>query len=339
MLPSAPPSRGLPSNPRPTARSRDDTADSPAEYRNNPQSQSFQPSEAPRMPLEPRRLPRDIEPQSAKRSVHQLAASSAKSLPKLKPGSGYVSSQATFEEDYRNLRSSSPSENAAKSLRLPPPPEEDRSTSHGKEEPYSSLVFLMMPTLDPGEGSVTGGALWNRVASSLTVSINKAWAANITTFSGEETPPHQESRLTRAMKAYHLAKARNPTDLPSWLFEEHEDRRPINRNESSPKIDSDMDDSSRPSQAVNKMTKSRGLREIYDAYHVPRAAQRLHNPKGPSLSKAADRLKAQREGKRTAPSSMTRPLPAERINEYDVASKTVVTQRPRVGLPSGPRRV
>lgn len=36
------------------------------------------------------------------------------------------------------------------------------------------------------------------------------------------TPPGQESRLTRALKEYHIAKARRPSDLPGWLFEERE---------------------------------------------------------------------------------------------------------------------
>ena len=33
------------------------------------------------------------------------------------------------------------------------------------------------------------------------------------------TPPGEESRLTRALKAYHIDKARDPADLPEWLFE------------------------------------------------------------------------------------------------------------------------
>lgn len=36
------------------------------------------------------------------------------------------------------------------------------------------------------------------------------------------TPPGQESRITRALKAYHIAKASRPSDLPAWLFDEKE---------------------------------------------------------------------------------------------------------------------
>ena len=36
------------------------------------------------------------------------------------------------------------------------------------------------------------------------------------------TPPGQESRITRALKAYHISKANSPSDLPAWLFDEKE---------------------------------------------------------------------------------------------------------------------
>ncbi|KAI0637048.1 hypothetical protein C8Q77DRAFT_543039 [Trametes polyzona] len=70
-----------------------------------------------------------------------------------------------------------------------------------------------------------GSSLWSNitsVASNLTISVSKAWSSNIATYSGEETPVGGESRLTRAMKAYHIDKARNPADLPEWLFDERE---------------------------------------------------------------------------------------------------------------------
>ncbi|KAI1795948.1 hypothetical protein LXA43DRAFT_696047 [Ganoderma leucocontextum] len=65
-------------------------------------------------------------------------------------------------------------------------------------------------------GSITG------VASNLTINVSKAWSSNVASYSGEETPVGGESRLTRAMKAYHIEKARNPRDLPAWLFDERE---------------------------------------------------------------------------------------------------------------------
>ena len=102
-----------------------------------------------------------------------------------------------------------------------------------------------------------GSSLWasiTGVASNLTISVSKAWSSNIATYSGEglsficspshppaphrvrrihivlkfarsteiDTPVSGESRLTRAMKAYHIDKARDPADLPDWLFDERE---------------------------------------------------------------------------------------------------------------------
>ncbi|KAI0748043.1 hypothetical protein C8Q80DRAFT_1270491 [Daedaleopsis nitida] len=70
-----------------------------------------------------------------------------------------------------------------------------------------------------------GSSLWGNitgVTSNLTISVSKAWSSNVRTFAGEETPVGGESRLTRALKAYHIEKARDPADLPDWLFDERE---------------------------------------------------------------------------------------------------------------------
>ncbi|OSD01590.1 hypothetical protein PYCCODRAFT_1445587 [Trametes coccinea BRFM310] len=70
-----------------------------------------------------------------------------------------------------------------------------------------------------------GSSLWasiTSVASNLTINVTKALSSNIATYNGEETPVGGESRLTRAMKAYHIEKARNPAELPDWLFDERE---------------------------------------------------------------------------------------------------------------------
>ncbi|EMD38533.1 hypothetical protein CERSUDRAFT_113713 [Gelatoporia subvermispora B] len=72
-----------------------------------------------------------------------------------------------------------------------------------------------------------GSTLWTRVTSaagSLTINVGKAWTANIAAYAGEETPLGQESRLTRALKEYHIAKARDLSELPEWLFDERERR-------------------------------------------------------------------------------------------------------------------
>ncbi|KAK7693597.1 hypothetical protein QCA50_003166 [Cerrena zonata] len=102
------------------------------------------------------------------------------------------------------------------------------STTSLEDEAYVPKRAAPSPSkVAPGFGT----ALWSRVAvvaENLTVSVSKAIETNIATYSGEATPPGQESRLTRAMKEYHISKAREPSDLPGWLFEE-KDRGVIGR--------------------------------------------------------------------------------------------------------------
>jgi hypothetical protein len=186
-----------------------------------------------------------------------------------------------------------------------------------------------------------GLSLWSRVAtaaSTLTISVSKAWTSNIAMYSGEraffplerriitysnlsnltiwraDTPPGEESRLTRALKAYHIEKARDPTDLPPWLFEEHE-RRPLGgpgtrrRYREGSEYDHDSHRATAPPRSGG-----RSLRDIYDAAAttsvIPSRQQetrewsrrRLQDdaPVGPPPSKANDRLKALRDAKRNA---------------------------------------
>ncbi|KAI0781015.1 hypothetical protein BD413DRAFT_18045 [Trametes elegans] len=110
------------------------------------------------------------------------------------------------------------------------------SSSSGRSEmsmsPHS--VASSRTSLDEAEGedkaygkpeAGPGSSLWTSltsVASNLTINVSKAWQSKIAVYSGEETPEGGESRLTRAMKAYHIEKARDPADLPDWLFDERE---------------------------------------------------------------------------------------------------------------------
>lgn len=154
-----------------------------------------------------------------------------------------------------------------------------------------------------------------------------------------ETPPGQDSRLTRAMKAYHLAKARELSDLPSWLFEEHE-RMPKRDNVEGPSTRTTHTESSR------SVTRSNGLRDIYDSASVPVASTR---PSAPSLrynqpdvqpSKATDRLKAMRDAKRTALQSQT--SNTHQVDTVRRSGDSFEQPQPaprRVGLPSGPATV
>ncbi|KZP24853.1 hypothetical protein FIBSPDRAFT_1041965 [Athelia psychrophila] len=196
-----------------------------------------------------------------------------------------------------------------------------------------------------------GQTLWERLANAagtLNIDVGKAWVATLTVQPGEETPPNQESRLTRAMKAYHLAKARNPTDLPEWLFEDHE-RRTHGRVHS---ITSNGDAERRPSTTT---THSRGLRGVYDAASTSSPSVRPNaNPTRSRLadehamySKATNRLNALRDARRYRGGSddnypmdnnygtSNRAGRATSAGNYDLG----VHPPPKSGLPTGPRRM
>ncbi|KAF8207883.1 hypothetical protein K438DRAFT_1962151 [Mycena galopus ATCC 62051] len=79
-------------------------------------------------------------------------------------------------------------------------------------------------------------------------------------------PVGQEAWLTRAMKAYHLEKAHDPSDLLAWLFDKKERRRPEPELSSrSRRHKDDYDDNNY--EPVEKPRAeppvSRGLRDIY----------------------------------------------------------------------------
>jgi len=198
----------------------------------------------------------------------------------------------------------------------------------------------------PGGQSGYGLSLWSRVAtaaSTLTISVSKAWASGISAHPGERasschfvhyygleqtqylahtgTPPGEESRLTRALKAYHIDKARAPTDLPEWLFEEHE-RQPIGRSGTNFRHregDEYGEYESYSAAASTPSASGRGPRDVYDVI-TPRQQRETREPsmsRGRQLhqqddsdvsisgsglppSKANDRLRALRDAKRKA---------------------------------------
>lgn len=88
-----------------------------------------------------------------------------------------------------------------------------------KSEPYEETEETSPEPVEPGHGT----SLWERVTDAgnvLTVNVSKALYG--VTDGGQETPVGQESRLTQAMKTYHINKARTPSDLPEWLFDERD---------------------------------------------------------------------------------------------------------------------
>jgi len=253
------------------------------------------------------------------RSSDSTTASGSSFFDRMKQSAGYASSRTSFEDDEPDKR-----------------PARSRQGTRDESPP---------PADTPGDGFT----LWSKIAStasSLTVNVGKAWHTNVTTFAGEETPVGQESRLTRAMKAYHLEKARDPADLPSWLFDEKERRRPdppapeASRSNRSRRRDDDDDFEEVPK--AREPPQSRGLRDIYEAAaststpstRSTRGA-RSYADDTPPPSKATDRLKALRDAKRGALSSSARD--EERGRDAPVEREPEAPPpRRRVGLPTGP---
>jgi len=182
-----------------------------------------------------------------------------------------------------------------------------------------------------------GLSLWSRVAtaaSTLTLNVSKAWASNIAVYSGELTPPGEESRLTRAMKAYHIDKARDPADLPAWLFEEHE-RRPLGRPGTRLRYREDDEYDAQESRraTVPPRPSGRGLRDVYDAaaaetsissrrQQQQRETRESGRAWGPPpqddvapRSIASDRLRAFRDAKRNAALRNTS-VTSDRVSDY-----------------------
>lgn len=315
-----------------------------------------------------------------RRSKESTSSAASSLLARGRAEHGYASSRTSFEDDDRAASYKGRSDNRGRTMN------DDRNTRQGRDStPMTqgmNTLKIQFPSLtdtpdnddtSPNTDSGDGYAIWSRVAgvaSTLTVSVSKAWASNIATYSGEgmcmsycssqcqqrdssETPPGQESRLARAMKAYHIEKARDPTDLPSWLFSEQERRAPANKSHTPAHLGNDgYEDTERSS---SEPPRSKGLRDIYAdaaaATSPPRTrADRPPNrfaDEAPQPSKATDRLRAMRDAKRGVNSTNTAPI----LDQPAVASDNLsrgsdpgdgATSRdrraPRVGLPSGPMR-
>jgi hypothetical protein len=153
----------------------------------------------------------------------------------------------------------------------------------------STSVLLVNHERKSASHPETGYSVWNAVASAastLTVSVSKAWATTVATEAGEgayhpwstltklirhqtETPPGQESHLIRAMKAYHLEKAQDPSDLPEWLFPSATRYRSAQHHD-----EGDM----AVETSAPQPTSSRGLRDIYAAAVTGPAATSTEAP-------------------------------------------------------------
>jgi len=207
-----------------------------------------------------------------------------------------------------------------------------------------------------------GYDLWGRVtavASNLTVNVSQAWQKSIHLADGEETPPGQESRLTKAMKAYHLDRARSPADLPAWLFDEHE--RGVAPKSWNASKSGEYEDKFLPERDLESRQRS-GLRDIYDRAASSSSSSRTTpttsrqtpardgDAGGDGGSRAANRLKAIRDAKRSAlqaRSESEQPPVEDRRRDtnnsrgderYPQGGSGRPTAR-RVGLPAGPGRM
>ncbi|KAF8507243.1 hypothetical protein JB92DRAFT_718285 [Gautieria morchelliformis] len=199
----------------------------------------------------------------------------------------------------------------------------------------------------PTEGY--GDDLWSRVttvAGTLSVNVSQAWKKSVLA-DGEETPPGEESRLTKAMKAYHLDRARSPADLPSWLFDEQE--RGV-----APKawnVSRNYEDRFMPDHDPEPRQRG-GLREVYDRAAVspsstaPVARRPPADTGDGGGSRATNRLRAIRDAKRSMQTgSGSAPSSQSEAQLRDMTTSRVSEQSPdgsgetrRVGLPAGPGR-
>ncbi|KAG8757508.1 hypothetical protein FRC14_001985 [Serendipita sp. 396] len=214
-------------------------------------------------------------------------------------------------------------------------PGQARTTAPRAEERQEAVVAQ-----DPGSA---GNTLWGRVVGALTINVSKAWESNGP--DGPETPPGGETRLTKAMKAYYLQRARAHTDLPHWLFDEQErmptrpparERAAVNGDGSRGRYDEDYGDEAPPP----KQQPTRGaLRDVYEkakpAPNRPSPSTTVYgSDTGAMESKATSRLRAMRDARRqeagVAGGSAYVP------SKYDTDYETGRRSTDRTGLPSRP---
>ncbi|KAL1672634.1 hypothetical protein EV122DRAFT_294755 [Schizophyllum commune] len=329
---------GLPSNPRARARSvgrsereYEHRATPVADYPPVPSTRlarqrsiaNVRPTRDERAPPPPPPIPADHAPRSAWRrpttpssrtSVDSTSSTGSSTF----SGRGYASSRTSLEEDAGQQSYKPPARGA--SLR------DRRLAQNDAPKP-------VVATAPPSE------RLWDTVvgaANSLTVNISMAWASGVATASGEVTPPGSESHLTRALKAYHLQKAKDRSDLPDWLFEEHERRGKPRRTNSRDETESRMESKPVPVQAAPPR------RRVFAAgaadYSSPPSAAR--SPEAPPATRATERLRSIRDARRGAMAPRVESPPPAPIQEKPAYQDRYAAPRApmamRRGLPSRP---
>lgn len=277
---------GLPSNPRQGRVEASQPALAPAPVQKSgsgSERSSSQPrraqvaaSSSPRVPASrvvPSKNPRSVKFSSTPRPQPEskpLRGSSSRSSP-----------ENPHNESYSSQGSSKPRSNLA------PVTAPERGTEATEEEPTTSP--------QDSQGSLTA-PIWNTVASvaniasNLTINVRIPWTSDSMN-DGEATPVGTESRLTRAMKSYHLSKAQTHKDLPDWLFTDKERRsQPTAVARTSQSSDEGEVTTTTYQLRVKPMEGSQGNRE--GGFSVRPA------PSAPSRSLGSERLKALRERRR-----------------------------------------
>jgi hypothetical protein len=149
------------------------------------------------------------------------------------------------------------------------------------------------------------------------------------------------------MKAYHLAQAQKPSDLPEWLFEPHERGMRTPWGGVAADNGNDGGDVSRtPSAPMQVETRSGVVRNVYNATGpdpagIPVSRSRYEDPNPPAPSTATSRLKALRDAKRQANGGRVEaPVVVQELRAPpSTMMMTTAPTKPRVGLPTGPGRV
>jgi len=109
------------------------------------------------------------------------------------------------------------------------------------------------------------------------------------------------------MKAYYLEKARDPSDLPNWLFDKHELRAAGSRSVANHRPNNEEEDPLRRDHRPPATERNRGFRDFCDAAEAPtarpmsgRRAVDVRDGGISGTSIANDRLKTIRDAKRNA---------------------------------------
>jgi hypothetical protein len=340
MLPQSPRARpgGLPTTPR--SRSTGPRPQNASRYAEEPalpppsrhvrQQQSIAafPRESPRSRQPPRSSSPTSESGWQRKHTHQsrLSYESAPELPRSRASQDSTSTTSSVSSLFDRVRNGATS--YASSFTSVEDNDLDADQTRGRslrKQRALSPEAMTIEQTDTGTGD--GFTVWNRVAtaaSTLTISVSKAWAANI---SGDEpvTPLGEDSRLTKAMKAYHIEKAEDPSDLPEWLFSPSERKsRQVPRSSRTRTINEE------PPAAVSRRAPPfpepslRGKQSVIQESQ----ASTVSTPKG------TDRLKALRDARRT-------PQVATSAHTYYKEQPRIAPAPPpaqRVGLPSRPQR-